>query len=259
MYDTELMRKILSSPMAREIVNQLSPIYGDARVALWIFQAIGVELDDMKKWAQDIIDQVTPHNASWTLDYWEDEWGIPRDPTLSILARRERILVRMRTRAPMNPYNLKRLISAVVGGSECNIKERAGPPSRFEIFINAIPDQATIKRLRFEIDRAKQARLSYNIIYRQYSTGIIYAKSLSVGRYLRVTAPVKINGKVDAPRVPAQTAAGVRVSGAYALGQVRIAVDHIGWPRRELPIHTDVRVSETYISTSAEVPTEVSP
>ena len=79
------------------------------------------------------------------------------------------------------------------------------------------------------------------------------------GRYLRVTTSVQISGKVGAPQIPTEISTGVRVSGAYASYQVRIAVDHIGWPRRELPIYTDVRVSETYISTSAEVPTEVSP
>lgn len=85
------------------------------------------------------------------------------------------------------------------------------------------------------------------------------AGTCASGRYLHVTTSVQISGKVGAPQIPTEISTGVRVSDAYASGQIRVAADHIGWPIWELPIHTDVRVSETYISTSAEVPTEVSP
>lgn len=175
MYDTEMMRRILTSPMAREIVNQLSPIYGEARVALWIFQAIGAELDDMRGWAQEIMDQVTPHRATWTLDYWEDELGIARDPTLSTGKRRERILSYMRYRAPMNPYTLSRIASAAAEDAECRIEERTGMPANFTVWISAFPSESDIKKIRSAVDRAKPARLSFDVKYEQYASGMIYS------------------------------------------------------------------------------------
>ena len=57
------------------------PIYGEGRVALWLFQVIGAELDlrpgsgRRRSWSRWY------PTATWTLDLWEDEFAIPRDPT----------------------------------------------------------------------------------------------------------------------------------------------------------------------------------
>ena len=174
MYDTEMMRKILTSQMAREILNQLAPIYGEARVALWLFQSIGWQLDDMKEWAQEVMDQVTPHRATWSLDYWEDELGISRDPTLSTEKRRERVLSYMRYRAPMNPYTLARIASSAADNAECRIEERTGKPANFTVWVTGFPNTKDRQKIMSAIDRAKQARLSYDIKYQQNTTGAVY-------------------------------------------------------------------------------------
>lgn len=175
MYDTDLMRKILTSPAARDIVNQLSPIYGEARVALWLFQAIGTELDETREWTRELMDQVTPHKATWSLDYWEDELGIQRDPTLSTEKRRERILSYLRNRAPMNPYTLARVASAAANDAEVRIEERTGKPANFTVWVSAYPSDTDIAKIRAAVDRAKQARLSYDIKYEQFTAGAVYA------------------------------------------------------------------------------------
>lgn len=175
MYDTDMMRKILTSQAAHDIVEQLSPIYGEARVALWIFQAIGTELDETRAWTSELMDQVTPHNATWTLDYWEDELAIPRDLTLSTEKRRERVLSYLRNRAPMNPYTLSRVASAASNNAEVRIEERTGKPANFTVWVSALPSDTDIAKIRAAVDRAKQARLSYDIKYEQYTAGSIYA------------------------------------------------------------------------------------
>lgn len=175
MYDTELMRQILTSQAARDIVDQLSPIYGEARVALWIFQAIGTELDETRQWTQELMDQVTPHKATWSLDYWEDELAISRDPALSTEKRRERILAYLRNRAPMNPYTLARIASAAANDAECRIEERTGKPANFTVWVSAMPSDTDLKKIQAAVDRAKQARLSYDIKYEQFTAGAVYA------------------------------------------------------------------------------------
>lgn len=175
MYETDMMRAILTSQAARDIVNQLSPIYGEARVALWLFQVIGAELDETRAWTNELMAQVTPHNATWTLDYWEDELGVSRDPTLSTEKRRERILSYLRNRAPINPYTLARIASAAANDAECRVEERTGAPANFTVWISAMPSETDIKKIREAVDRAKQARLSYDVKYEQYTAGTIYA------------------------------------------------------------------------------------
>ena len=174
MYLTEQMLGILTSPAARDIVSQLSPIYGEARAALWLFQVIGAELDDTRKWTGELIDQVTPHRATWTLDYWEDELGIPRDPTLSTEKRRERILSYLRNRAPMNPHTLARIASAAANDAECRIEERTGKPANFTVWVSALPSEADKAKIAAAVERAKQARLSFDVKYEQHAAGDLF-------------------------------------------------------------------------------------
>lgn len=174
MYNTELMQKILKSQAAWDIIDELAPIYGEARVALWLFQVIGAELDDTRQWTKETMDQVVPHTATWSLDYWEDELTLPRNPALNTVQRRERILAYLRTRAPMNPYNLAKVASTAAGGLECWIEERAGHPSAFIIHLVGFPDSGVIEKVQKAVDRAKQARLSFYTAFEENTNGIIY-------------------------------------------------------------------------------------
>mgnify|MGYP003373533929 FL=1 len=173
-YSTELMEQILTSPAAQDIVSQLAPIYGEGRVALWLFQVIGAELDTMGKAAREVQSQVVPHTATWSLDYWEDEYGIPRDPTLGTEKRRERILSYLRNRAPMNPVPLARIASSAAEGATCRIEERTGAGSVFTVWIDAVPSEVDKAKIMAAINRAKQARLSFLVKYEQHQQGASY-------------------------------------------------------------------------------------
>ena len=176
MYNTELMQRILQSPAAWDVLSELAPIYGEARVALWLFQVTGAELDNMRQWTQETMEQVLPHTATWSLDYWEDEYALPRDPSLTTQQRRDRILAYLRVRAPMNPHNLALVASAAAGGAACRILERTGKPSVFTLVVTDFyPSRKGEAKIRAAVDRAKQARLSYLIRYEQYASGNICA------------------------------------------------------------------------------------
>ena len=174
MYNTELMQRILTSKAVWDIIDELAPIYGEARVALWLFQVIGAELDMTRQWTQETAEQVVPHTATWSLDYWEDELALPRDPSLDTAQRRERILTYLRTRAPMNPYNLAKVASAAANGAECWVEERTGNPSSFTIHMTEIPAKGLREKIQRAVDRAKQARLSYKITFEESTQGAIY-------------------------------------------------------------------------------------
>lgn len=186
-YNTELMELILKSPAARDIVNQLSPIYGDGRVALWLFQVIGAELDPTRKWTVEVMSQTVPHTATWSLDYWEDEYGLPRDPTLSEAKRRERIITRMRTRAPMNPWAMERVASAAAENASCRVEERTGAGSVFTVWIDAIPSELDKEKIIKAVNRAKQSRLSFLVKYEQFNQGAVYT-----GGFLRMSYDITI-------------------------------------------------------------------
>lgn len=197
MYNTELMQRILQSPAAWDIIGELSPIYGEARVALWLFQVIGAELDDTRQWTRELMDQVVPHTATWSLDYWEDEYALPRDPALTTQQRRDRILAYLRARAPMNPYKLAQVASAAAGGAACRVLERTGKPSVFTLVVtDFFPSSKGEAKIRQAVDRAKQARLSYLIRYEQFASESVCAYAAAAvtgtGGQMTVVIPGRI-------------------------------------------------------------------
>lgn len=175
MYITELMQKILTSPAAQEIVSQLAPIYGKARVALWIFQAIGIEIDEMRQWVEEVDLQIVPQTATWSLPYWEGEYGLSTDPALDIEKRRLRVLSKKRNRAPMNPYKLGQIASAASSSGECRIEERTKYPSHFTVWVSGVPSETDTNKIKAAVDYAKQARLSFDVRYEQMTSGAVYA------------------------------------------------------------------------------------
>lgn len=185
-YTSELIQEIVQSESGKEILDRSSPIYANAKIALMIFEALGIELDEIKQWGAEVAKQNVPQTATFALDYYEQNYKLPYDPNMSLQKRRERIISKMRDRAPMNPYRLANIASVSAANAEVSIEERTGK-NKFTVWISSLPDAATDNKIKAEIDRAKPAHLIYDIKYVQkavgnvYTGGIIrYTKSLTM-------------------------------------------------------------------------------
>ena len=108
-YKTDLMEQILTSESAKQMIDYVSPIYGKSRIGLWLFQVIGLEIDDVKTICEDIFDQIFVDRATWGLPIWEKEYGITPLPDQTIEQRRTQIL-QMRIKRPLNPKRFEKLI-----------------------------------------------------------------------------------------------------------------------------------------------------
>lgn len=188
MYKTELTEKILTSPMAQKIIQEVSPLYGEAYTVLWLYQVIGMVLDDIEEWANSLEQQVVPQTATWALPYWEEQYNIVTDSTWSYERRRENIVNKCRNRAPLNPYKLERIV-AVASGGEARVEEHTGK-NQFTVYISAKESLIDEKFVRREIDKAKPAHLTYEIVYERYVEGISYmagtiqtAKEITLTQY----------------------------------------------------------------------------
>lgn len=158
-YTTELMKQILTSKEAQTIIDYVSPQYGRAYVALWLFQSIGSALDRLDNFTDEYIKQVVPQTATWSIDMWEKQYGIISNPEWTIEQRQKNITNRMIYRAPMNPSKIQNLISNIYG-VPVEIKENVGK-NKFTVIIRGyISDLAMGKRA---IDEAKPAHLIYDI------------------------------------------------------------------------------------------------
>ena len=162
MYKTELMQEILTSKKAQEIVQMISPLYGEAYVALWILQAAGVIQDQMAEWCESLADQTRPSTATWSLPYWEKQYNVVPDPSWDIERRRQNITNKMRQRAPMNPEKLAAII-AVAAGANCAIEENTGK-NHFTVHLSGISKLDNEAHVRSVISKAKPAHLIYDIV-----------------------------------------------------------------------------------------------
>lgn len=167
---TEKMDEILRSPSARRIVPQLSPIYGDAYTALWLFNSVGIQLDEMEKWSDEFILQVTPQTVTWAIGYFEQDYGLESDDSLTLEERRTRLLIKIRTRAPMNPSRVEQLLSMLTGNT-VTITENVHK-NTFRVSIDGDISDKVKKKFKELLNDVKPAHVIYilRIILRMVTT-----------------------------------------------------------------------------------------
>ena len=171
-YRTKLTDKIITSEQAKEILNMVSPIYGDDYVSLWLFQIIGSQLDKPAAWVEEYIQQLVPQTATWALPYWESEYGLVPDPSWTIEQRRLNIISKMWSNGPMNPSRLAQIIKGVAN-ADVSISENTGK-NRFTVYINTTPYKADNIAVNETLDKLKPSHLIYHTIYSTETYSDIY-------------------------------------------------------------------------------------
>lgn len=157
---TELMQKILTNEKAQEMIDYISPIYGNSYVGLWLIQAIGTVLGEVYDLALQLREETNPATAELLLDYWEDHYGVPRNTTLTSEQRRARIIAKTQERGPCNPKRLALAVSNALGGVEVYITENVAK-NTFLVNIREVVDD--IQPAVDVLERMKPAHLIYQI------------------------------------------------------------------------------------------------
>lgn len=162
-YTNKLIKEILKNEKAQEMLGWMPPVYGEAYVFLNLLNVLGVHIEEMETWATELKDQVVPQTATWSISYWEEKYGIPVNPTLTLEQRRANVVNQMVTRAPINPKKLEGIISNL-SGSSTKIKENTGK-NHFTIVCGGFLTPQIRRLVKKEISKAKPAHLIYTIIF----------------------------------------------------------------------------------------------
>lgn len=131
-YTSKDIQKILTSKTAINGLDYITPIYQEAKTALWLMEAMGLEADLIIKWVEEIVQQILPQTADWALDYWEQEYNLFVHPDISLEERREKVLTAVRTRAPMNPEKLEEVLEIIFKIEKAKVIERTAK-NTFEV------------------------------------------------------------------------------------------------------------------------------
>lgn len=191
-YHTEMMDSILTSPAAQRVIDYVTPIYKNGYVALWMFQAIGAVLDELIDFSEGLSAQTAPQTATWSIENWEAEYGIPSDTDQTLEQRRLNITTRINTSTPANPAVLAQYATAA-GGVPCEIVENVAK-NTFAVVMHA--ENGDVDAIRAAIDEAKPAHLIYIIetALQRETINNIYAAS--AGSYSKRYPNVAVSNEV---------------------------------------------------------------
>jgi len=129
---------IIRSPSAKTFLRMVTKgFYDNSYIGLWMYEVIGREWDEMRKWAEGLKDEINPQTCTWSIGIWEWVYGIETDESLPIEYRRQRILAKIIGVRPINPEVIRRGVAALMGGEldEVEVNNFVGP-YRFEVILH---------------------------------------------------------------------------------------------------------------------------
>ena len=141
---------------AKEMMEMISPIYDDSYVMKWIMEVIGRPLSKAEDIVDELVKEAFPETCTWTIEYWEDQYNIPHNRSLTIQQRRDQLIQKLNYRRSMNPVRICQLI-AVVTGTKVELIENVAK-NTFEIDI--LDDDADVTAVQKLIYDIKQSHLT---------------------------------------------------------------------------------------------------
>lgn len=158
---TELADEILSCEESRRLVNMVSPVYGDAYVALWLFHAAGAELDRLRVILDELRQQLDPATATWLIPEWEKRFGFTPEKDWTLQQRRDAIISKRKLTAPITAKKLEDICSALLG-VRVDIEENTGK-NKFTVYVRDFITVEQFKAAADVIEAAKPAHLIYDL------------------------------------------------------------------------------------------------
>lgn len=152
-----------TSPAAKRMLKTVSPIYDNAYVAKWIFQVMGLEIDEAWQFIEELRLQAFPETATWGIEYWEQRYHIPPDENLSLEERRQRVIIKRGKRSPMNPARIERIVRDVTGREDIVTEDNG----TYTFHISILPGESTVdyQELINTVRSVKPSHLSFTVLF----------------------------------------------------------------------------------------------
>ena len=83
---------IPTTETGKRMIASVSPIYDKAYTARWLFEIMGIELEEARTYIEELRYQASPETSTWGLFYWEQRYHIPTDENLPLETRRQKVM-----------------------------------------------------------------------------------------------------------------------------------------------------------------------
>lgn len=155
--------------------KSVPPFVAQMREIAELFIAEQPELDRMEKELTELLKQFYIKSATYSLDQWEDEFGIERNSSLTLMQRRARVLAKLNSNPPATVKMLENLVFQILSANAVTIVEH---PSEyhFDVYVNSDYLVETFEIADEAVRLARPAHLSYKFINRliRNSTSKVY-------------------------------------------------------------------------------------
>lgn len=126
-----------------------------------LFEQYGTELQKLDDDKKDMINQLFPQTATWSLDSWEQFCGLPINKDIDVEIRRSKVMAAISAYEPMTPERMKVILKhyaqyAEITQDYANYKFDATLVTKNN-FLMVLSDVIR------EIERAKPAHLEYGL------------------------------------------------------------------------------------------------
>ena len=118
--------KFPASKTAKRMLRRVSPVYQNSYFAKWMYQVMGLELDEAREIVLSLREQAFTQTVTWGIELQERKYSIEPDESLTLEQRRARLYRRKAKYSPMNPWYLETYIREM-WGIECEIDETYAP------------------------------------------------------------------------------------------------------------------------------------
>lgn len=147
------------SEHGQRMLKYLPSYYATSRYMKSIQYAQGSEIDSLNQALDEILNQYFVLTATWGLDYWEKELGIPTEAHKPLSQRRSVILSKIRGIGTVTIAMIKNVAEAYDGGTV----EVSQEPALYKIvvkFIDTIGIPPNLDDLKAAIEEIKPAHLA---------------------------------------------------------------------------------------------------
>ncbi len=174
--------------------KSVPPFVAQMREMAELFGAEQPELDRLEGILTELLAQFYIKTATYSLDQWEEDFGIVKDPELTREQRRARVLAKLNMRMPATVKMLENLVRQTMGEENVRIEEH---PAEYAFTVYVQEDKLSdfLGIARRAVHAARPAHLNYKFIERLIRNARLDLYGAGYGRIIHMSeSEVGISG-----------------------------------------------------------------
>ncbi len=113
---------MLHSETGKMLFEWITSIYDDCKIMIQVYEALGVQFDNVNYMFEDILKQMFPQTATWGLELWERRLNLPTNESENMENRRGKVIAKIQSKVTVNPETMA-IITKNFTGADIKIIE----------------------------------------------------------------------------------------------------------------------------------------